>query len=148
MHSWCAHFVEVRVDEDFGTVRVSRVVSALDSGRLYNPQLAESVSSGLLHRAEFRRGAGIVGGKDQPLGREERDGGGADAELAGERERTPVQFHQLAADGKAEAGAFDLARDHGIAALEGIEHLGQSLFGDPAAGIGHRERQTASNLVQ
>ena len=42
MHSWCAHFVEVRVDEDFGTVRVSRVVSALDSGRLYNPKLAES----------------------------------------------------------------------------------------------------------
>ncbi|RRH87745.1 xanthine dehydrogenase family protein molybdopterin-binding subunit [Mesorhizobium tamadayense] len=41
-HSWCAHLVEVRVDEDFGTVRVSRVVSALDSGRLYNPKLAES----------------------------------------------------------------------------------------------------------
>ncbi|MBZ9841123.1 xanthine dehydrogenase family protein molybdopterin-binding subunit [Mesorhizobium sp. CA5] len=41
-HSWCAHFVEVRVDEDFGTVRVARVVSALDSGRLYNPKLAES----------------------------------------------------------------------------------------------------------
>ena len=41
-YSWCAHFVEVRVDEDFGTVRVSRVVSALDSGRLYNPKLAES----------------------------------------------------------------------------------------------------------
>ena len=36
------HFIEVRVDEDFGTVRVSRVVSALDSGRLYNPKLAES----------------------------------------------------------------------------------------------------------
>jgi xanthine dehydrogenase YagR molybdenum-binding subunit len=42
LHSWCAHFVEVRVDEDLGTVRVSRVVSALDSGRLYNPKLAES----------------------------------------------------------------------------------------------------------
>jgi len=42
LHSWCAHFVEVRVDEDFGTVRVSRMVSALDSGRLYNPKLAES----------------------------------------------------------------------------------------------------------
>ncbi|CAN5486908.1 xanthine dehydrogenase family protein molybdopterin-binding subunit [soil metagenome] len=41
-HSWCAHFVEVRVDEDFGTVRVSRFVSALDSGLLYNPKLAES----------------------------------------------------------------------------------------------------------
>ncbi len=42
LHSWCAHFVEVRVDEDFGTVRVSRVVSAFDSGRVYNPKLAES----------------------------------------------------------------------------------------------------------
>ncbi|QPB24006.1 xanthine dehydrogenase family protein molybdopterin-binding subunit [Rhizobium sp. 007] len=42
LHSWCAHFVEVRVDEDFGTVRVARMVSALDSGRLYNPKLAES----------------------------------------------------------------------------------------------------------
>jgi xanthine dehydrogenase YagR molybdenum-binding subunit len=42
MHSWCAHFVEVRVDEDFGTVRVSRVVSAFDCGRLYNPKLVES----------------------------------------------------------------------------------------------------------
>ncbi len=41
-HSWCVHFIEVRVDADFGTVRVSRVVSALDSGRLYNPKLAES----------------------------------------------------------------------------------------------------------
>lgn len=42
MHSWCAHFVEARVDEDFGTVRVSRVVSAFDCGRLYNPRLVES----------------------------------------------------------------------------------------------------------
>ncbi len=41
MHSWVAHFVEVRVDEDFGTVRVSRVVTAIDCGRLYNPRLAE-----------------------------------------------------------------------------------------------------------
>ncbi|MBB3996458.1 xanthine dehydrogenase family protein molybdopterin-binding subunit [Aureimonas pseudogalii] len=46
LHSWCAHFVEVRVDEDFGTVRVSRVVSGLDSGRLYNPKLAESQWNG------------------------------------------------------------------------------------------------------
>jgi xanthine dehydrogenase YagR molybdenum-binding subunit len=41
-YSWGAHFVEVRVDEDFGTVRVSRMVSALDCGLLYNPRLAES----------------------------------------------------------------------------------------------------------
>jgi xanthine dehydrogenase YagR molybdenum-binding subunit len=42
IHSWGAHFIEVRVDEDFGTVRVSRIVSAFDCGRLYNPKLAES----------------------------------------------------------------------------------------------------------
>ncbi|MCK8778836.1 xanthine dehydrogenase family protein molybdopterin-binding subunit [Rhizobium sp. NTR19] len=42
MHSWCAHFAEVRVDEDFGTVRLSRMVSAFDCGRLYNPRMVES----------------------------------------------------------------------------------------------------------
>lgn len=42
MHSWAAHFVEVRIDEDFGTIRVSRMVSAFDCGRLYNPKLVES----------------------------------------------------------------------------------------------------------
>lgn len=41
-HSWSAQFVEVRVDEDFGTVRVKRMVAAMDSGRLYNPKLARS----------------------------------------------------------------------------------------------------------
>ncbi|WP_287304643.1 xanthine dehydrogenase family protein molybdopterin-binding subunit, partial [Mesorhizobium sp.] len=41
-HSWCAQFVEVRVDEDFGTIRVKRMVSAFDSGRIFNPKLAES----------------------------------------------------------------------------------------------------------
>ncbi|MEE4625234.1 xanthine dehydrogenase family protein molybdopterin-binding subunit [Pseudomonas alliivorans] len=41
-HSWGVHFVEVRVDEDFGTVRVKRMVAAFDSGRVYNPRLAES----------------------------------------------------------------------------------------------------------
>ncbi len=41
-HSWCAHFVEVRVDEDFGTIRVRRMVAACDSGRIYNPKLARS----------------------------------------------------------------------------------------------------------
>jgi xanthine dehydrogenase YagR molybdenum-binding subunit len=42
MHSWCAHFAEVKVDADLGTVRVSRIVSAFDCGRLYNPKLVES----------------------------------------------------------------------------------------------------------
>jgi len=41
-HAWCAQFVEVRVDEDFGTVRVKRMVGAFDSGRIFNPKLAES----------------------------------------------------------------------------------------------------------
>lgn len=41
-HSWSAIFVEVAVDEDFGTVRVRRMVGAFDSGRIYNPKLAES----------------------------------------------------------------------------------------------------------
>ena len=41
-HSWCAQFVEVRVDEDFGTIRVKRMVGAFDSGRIFNPKLAES----------------------------------------------------------------------------------------------------------
>lgn len=37
-----AVFCEVRVDEDFGTVRVTRVVSAIAAGRIMNPQLARS----------------------------------------------------------------------------------------------------------
>ena len=41
-YAWCAQFVEVRVDEDYGTVRVRRMVGAFDCGRLYNPKLAES----------------------------------------------------------------------------------------------------------
>lgn len=42
IYDWCAQFVEVRVDENYGTVRVSRMVGAFDSGKLYNPKLAES----------------------------------------------------------------------------------------------------------
>ena len=79
------------------------------------------------------------GGEDQPLGWEQRRGDGAGAEPAGEGERAAMQLHQLAADGKAEAGAFDLARDHGIAALERVEHLCQRLFGDAAAGVADRD---------
>lgn len=37
-----AVFCEVRVDEAFGTVRVTRVVSAIAAGRIMNPQLARS----------------------------------------------------------------------------------------------------------
>ena len=42
MHSFGAQFVEVRVDEVFGNVRVSRVVSAVDIGRVINPKTATS----------------------------------------------------------------------------------------------------------
>lgn len=37
-----AVFCEVRVDEDFGTVRVTRVVSAVAAGRIINPRTARS----------------------------------------------------------------------------------------------------------
>lgn len=37
-----AVFCEVKVDEDFGTVRVTRVVSAIAAGRIINPQTARS----------------------------------------------------------------------------------------------------------
>ena len=37
-----AVFVEVKVDEDFGTVQVSRVVSAIAGGRILNPKTAKS----------------------------------------------------------------------------------------------------------
>lgn len=41
-HSFGAHFVEVRVDEELARIRVTRVVSALDCGRIVNPALAAS----------------------------------------------------------------------------------------------------------
>ncbi|WP_257450021.1 xanthine dehydrogenase family protein molybdopterin-binding subunit [Archangium lipolyticum] len=37
-----AHFVEVRVDEALGIVRVSRIVSAMGAGRILNPKTARS----------------------------------------------------------------------------------------------------------
>lgn len=42
VYSWCAQFAEVRVDEELGTVRVTRLVGAFDCGRLYNRRLAQS----------------------------------------------------------------------------------------------------------
>lgn len=46
-----AHFVEVRVDPDLGTVRVARVVSRIAAGKIINPKTAHSQLVG-----------GIVGG--------------------------------------------------------------------------------------
>jgi xanthine dehydrogenase YagR molybdenum-binding subunit len=40
--SFAAHFVEVHVDPDLGTIRVARVVSAVDGGRIVNPKTARS----------------------------------------------------------------------------------------------------------
>jgi xanthine dehydrogenase YagR molybdenum-binding subunit len=41
-HSFGADFVEVRVDEDLGTVRVSRVVAAFAAGKILNAKTARS----------------------------------------------------------------------------------------------------------
>jgi xanthine dehydrogenase YagR molybdenum-binding subunit len=51
MHAFGAQFVEVRVDQDLGLVRVARVVSAFAAGRIINPKTARSQIIG-----------GIVGG--------------------------------------------------------------------------------------
>jgi CO/xanthine dehydrogenase Mo-binding subunit len=40
--AWAAHFVEVHVDPDPGTIRVARVVTAVDGGRILNPKTARS----------------------------------------------------------------------------------------------------------
>ncbi|MDJ0364684.1 xanthine dehydrogenase family protein molybdopterin-binding subunit [Hymenobacter sp. H14-R3] len=42
MHSHNAVFVEVKVDEDLGTVHVTRVVNAVAAGRVLNPKTARS----------------------------------------------------------------------------------------------------------
>ena len=42
MHSFGAHFCEVRVDADLGTVRVSKWVSVIGAGRILNAQTARS----------------------------------------------------------------------------------------------------------
>ncbi len=41
-HAWGAQFAEVRVDEDLGTIRVSRLVGAFDAGRILNAKTAHS----------------------------------------------------------------------------------------------------------
>jgi xanthine dehydrogenase YagR molybdenum-binding subunit len=42
MHAFGAQFVEVRVDQDLGMIRVSRYVGAFDCGRILNPMTARS----------------------------------------------------------------------------------------------------------
>jgi xanthine dehydrogenase YagR molybdenum-binding subunit len=45
-HSFGAHFAEVRVDSDFGEVRVTRFAGVFDIGRVMNMKLAESQMRG------------------------------------------------------------------------------------------------------
>jgi len=45
-YSFGAHFVEVRVDEQLGRIRVSRVVSVMDCGQILNPTTATSQIQG------------------------------------------------------------------------------------------------------
>lgn len=75
MHGFGAVFAEVRVDPDFGTVRVPRIVGAYDAGRVVNPKLARSQVIG-----------GMVGGLGMVLLEEaewdERLGRVANANLA------------------------------------------------------------------
>ena len=58
-HTHSAIFAEVEVDEDFGTVRVTRVVTAVAGGRILNPKTARSQVMGgdrLGHRDGPARG--------------------------------------------------------------------------------------------
>jgi xanthine dehydrogenase YagR molybdenum-binding subunit len=61
MHSFGAVFAEVRVDPDFGTVRVKRLVGAYGVGRVINPKTANSQCIG-----------GMVGGIGMALLEETR----------------------------------------------------------------------------
>jgi xanthine dehydrogenase YagR molybdenum-binding subunit len=75
MHAFGAHFVEVRIDPDLGTVRVARVVTGVAAGRIINPKTAHSQIIG-----------GIVGGVGMALLEEmiwdERNGRIVNANLA------------------------------------------------------------------
>jgi xanthine dehydrogenase YagR molybdenum-binding subunit len=75
MHAFGAHFVEVRVDPDVGTVRVARVVSGFGAGRIINSKTAGSQAIG-----------GIVGGLGMALleetVRDRRNGRVVNANLA------------------------------------------------------------------
>lgn len=68
-YSFGAHFVEVRIDEELARLRVTRVVSAFDCGRIVNPTLAASQVKGgivfglgmaLMEKTEFDPNAGRI----------------------------------------------------------------------------------------
>jgi xanthine dehydrogenase YagR molybdenum-binding subunit len=54
--SFVATFAEVRVDPEFGVMRLNRFVGAYDAGRIINPKTARSQAIG-----------GIIWGAGQPL---------------------------------------------------------------------------------
>ena len=67
--SFAARFAEVRVDADLGLVRVARIVSAIDAGRILNEKLARSQVIGgtvmgigmtMLEENVFDRGTGRI----------------------------------------------------------------------------------------
>lgn len=68
MHSFGAHFCEVKVDPELGTVRISRWVSVIGGGRILNPKTARSQIMG---GAIFGIGAALMEGtvRDPKLGR-------------------------------------------------------------------------------
>jgi xanthine dehydrogenase YagR molybdenum-binding subunit len=68
MHSFGAHFCEVKVDPELGTVRITRWVSVIGGGRILNPKTARSQIMG---GAIFGIGAALMEGtvRDPKLGR-------------------------------------------------------------------------------
>jgi xanthine dehydrogenase YagR molybdenum-binding subunit len=46
MHAFVAHFVEVRIDSELGTLRIARVVSVCGAGRILNEKTARSQLTG------------------------------------------------------------------------------------------------------
>jgi xanthine dehydrogenase YagR molybdenum-binding subunit len=72
-HSFGAHFAEVRVDPDFGEVRVTRFGGVFDIGRVMNMKLAESQMRGgvvmgigmaLMEETVFDKNLGLIVNRD------------------------------------------------------------------------------------
>ena len=74
-YSFGAHFVEVRVDEELAQLKVTRVVSAFDCGRILNKALAASQIKGgilfglgmaLMEKTEFDPHVGRIVNDNRP----------------------------------------------------------------------------------
>src|SRR3954451_22214530 len=73
------------------------------------------------------------------LGEDDAEGGAA-ADGAGDFDAALVVFDDFLADGEAEAGALGFALLGGaLGGEEGLEDLGEELFGDAGAGVDHLE---------